>query len=124
MNNESQSRFTDPDLWIRLLYMILFALLTGLSRLVICVLALLQFLAVLFGGEDNRSLRDFSASLAEWTLRAFRFITFNSDDKPFPFADWPPPSTEVPLDSSGGTDSEANIPVLKPESDDRDDTKP
>src|SRR5690606_38021988 len=121
MSNESQSRFSDPDLWIRLLYMILFALLTGLSRLVICVLALLQFLAVLFSGEDNRSLRDFSASLAEWTLRAFRFITFNSDDKPFPFADWPQSASAEATPERNG---EGDIPVLTEESADHNDVKP
>ncbi|MEA3301044.1 MAG: DUF4389 domain-containing protein [Pseudomonadota bacterium] len=123
MSNESQSRFSDPDLWIRLLYMILFALLTGLSRLVICVLALLQFLAVLFTGEDNRSLRDFSASLAEWTLRAFNFVTFNSDEKPFPFADWPGPKVEETPEGEGSHGVGSDIPVLTPEPGDQGDSK-
>jgi len=95
MNNDSKARFSDPDLWIRLLYMILFAVLTWLSRLVLCVIGLLQFLVVLLSGAENRSLRDFSASLAEWTLRAFRFICFNSEQKPFPFDEWPEPEGEV-----------------------------
>lgn len=94
MNNDSKARFNDVDLWIRLLYMILFAVLTWLSRLVLCVIALLQFLTVLFSGADNRSLRDFAASLAEWTLRSFRFICFNTEQKPFPFEDWPEPGSE------------------------------
>ena len=96
MNNDSKARFSDPDLWIRLLYMILFAALTWLSRLVLCVIGLLQFLVVLICGAENRSLRDFSASLAEWTLRAFRFICFNSEMKPFPFDEWPEPDGAVP----------------------------
>lgn len=97
MNNDSKARITDPDLWIRLLYMILFAALTWLSRLVLCVIGLLQFLVVLISGAENRSLRDFSASLAEWTLRAFRFICFNSEQKPFPFDEWPEPDPVAPI---------------------------
>jgi len=91
MNNDSKARFSDPDLWIRLLYMIVFAVLTWLSRLVLCVIGLLQFLLVLVTGEEHRALRDFSASLAAWTWRAFRFICFNTEQKPFPFDEWPEP---------------------------------
>lgn len=89
MSNDSKARFNDPDLWIRMLYMILFAILTGLARLVLCAIAILQFLAVLFSGSDSRSLRHFAAGLAEWTLRSFRFLCFNTEQKPFPFEDWP-----------------------------------
>jgi len=97
MNNDSKARITDPDLWIRLLYMILFAALTWLSRLVLCVIGLVQFLVVLISGAENRNLRDFSASLAEWTFRAFRFICFNSEQKPFPFDEWPEPDPAAPI---------------------------
>lgn len=89
MSNEQKTRVGDPELWIRLLYMIVFALLSGLARLLICAIALLQFLSVLVSGGDNRMLRDFSASLTEWVWLCFRFITFNSERKPFPFDDWP-----------------------------------
>jgi len=91
MSNDQKSRIGDPELWIRLLYMIVFALLSGLARLLICAIALLQFLAVLISGADNRALRDFSASLTDWVWLCFRFITFDSEEKPFPFADWPAP---------------------------------
>lgn len=104
MSNNNKARFGDVDLWIRFVYMVLFALLTALSRLVVCLIALLQFLLVLFSGEDNRNLRSFGNSLSRWTFDTYRFLTFNSEQKPFPFMDWPQdavPVEQSPLQSEG-----------------------
>ena len=102
MNNETGSRFTDPDLWIRAVYMIVFALLSALSRLITLVVAGLQFLVVLVSGVENRNLRDFGYGLAVWTRQTYLFLTFNSEKKPFPFQDWPVPEADG---SSADTDA-------------------
>lgn len=95
MSNDSKARFGDADLWIRFLYMILFAFLSILSRYAACLVGLVQFVLVLFNGEDNRSLRSFGNSLSLWTYDAYRFLTFNSEQKPFPFMDWPQDASQA-----------------------------
>lgn len=80
---------TNPDLWIRLVYMLIFGLLLWVARLVIGVVTLLQFLMVLFTGGDNANLRNLGQGVARWSLHAHLFLTFNTESKPFPFDDWP-----------------------------------
>lgn len=126
MNERKQSNLTNPDIWIRLLYMVVFGVLTTIARLVIVVIAILQFLLVLVTGDDNSNLRNAGQTIAKWTLQAYYFLTFASEDKPFPFDDWP----EVDADREPGDDAsdDDDIPVLTPSepgsSRDEGDTKP
>jgi hypothetical protein len=79
----------NADTWIRLLYMLLFGLLLTIARMVIWVVAIVQFLFVLISGEDNTNLRSLGQGVTRWVSQALLFLTFNSDEKPFPFSDWP-----------------------------------
>jgi len=89
MEQQTKTNLLNPETWIRLLYMIVFGLLSVLARMVIWVVAVLQFLLVLVTGSGNQNLRDLGQGASKWTYQAFLFLTFNSNDKPFPFSDWP-----------------------------------
>ena len=89
MEQQTKTHLLNPETWIRLLYMIVFGLLSILARMVVWIVAVLQFLLVLITGDDNKNLRDLGQGAAKWTYQAFLFLTFNSNDKPFPFSDWP-----------------------------------
>lgn len=78
--------------WLRLLFMIIFVFLYGLSRIVVLAVVVLQFLWVLFTGETNDKLKTLGQSLATYTYQLIRYLTYNSDSRPFPFDDdWPSP---------------------------------
>ena len=89
MEQNTKTNITNIDTWIKLLYMILFGLLLAVARMVIWVVAILQFLMVLIAGQDNNNLRNLGQGVAKWSLQALLYLTFNSDEKPFPFSDWP-----------------------------------
>lgn len=89
MANHSNHNLTNPDVWIRLLYMIIFWFLLVLARFAVGLLAVLQSFLVLLAGAPNDHLRRMGGAIAVWTLQTMRFLTFSSDDKPFPFQDWP-----------------------------------
>lgn len=95
MANEPKHHLANPDVWIRLLYMILFWFLLVLARFAVGLLAVLQFLLVLLTGAPNEHLRSMGGSVGVWTLQTMRFLTFSSDAKPFPFQDWPAPDEDV-----------------------------
>ncbi|WP_461481983.1 DUF4389 domain-containing protein [Porticoccus sp.] len=116
MNKDTKANLLNADTWIRLLYMILFALLLVLARVVILTIALLQFLLVLFNGEANSQLVLLGQGTAKWAYRAFLFLTYNSEDKPYPFADWP--ETEIVLPVSADDAEEAAVSTVAPSSDD------
>ncbi|MHC8732695.1 DUF4389 domain-containing protein [Arenicellales bacterium IMCC56312] len=92
MSVDMRERVRSGSAWIRLLFMLLYfvvvfeivLLLTGLSALFI-------FVARLVTGEDPDRLRNFSADLNAFTFSALQYVTFNSDQRPFPFSDWPAP---------------------------------
>ena len=75
--------------WLRLVFMFVFAVIFYISCLVMFAVAALQFLWKLFTGEVNERLTAFGANLAEFMRRIVLFLTFNSDEMPFPFSDWP-----------------------------------
>lgn len=94
MTEEKSSNFTNPDLWIRLIYMLVFGLLSALARLVVAIIAIIQFVVVLFTGSANQNLRDLGQGVAQWTEQAYKFLTFVSELKPYPFHEWPSPPVE------------------------------
>ncbi len=75
--------------WIRLAYMLLFTVLLMAARLVITLVVVIQFLLVLVIGSDNENLRNLGQGLAKWVYETVMFLTFNSEEKPFPFDEWP-----------------------------------
>ena len=51
---------------------------------------LVQFFWVLFTGETNQKLQEFGKSLATYTNQIILYLTFNTEERPFPFdVDWP-----------------------------------
>jgi len=84
---------TNSNTWIRAAYMLLFCLLLAAARLVVSLVIAVQFVFVLVAGSDNHNLRKLGQGLGKWIYQALMFLTFNSDEKPFPFDEWP--TTEV-----------------------------
>ena len=70
--------------------MLAFILIWSVSRFAIRAVIVLQFLIVLLSGEKNARLGDFGGQLASYTQQLIRYLTFNSEEKPFPFdRNWP-----------------------------------
>jgi hypothetical protein len=77
------------DVWIRGLFMLLFAIAFGIGQMVLNLMAIVQFIWLLVAREPNEYLARFGASLSNWFAEASRFQTCASDDKPFPWRPWP-----------------------------------
>lgn len=94
--------------WVRLFFMIIFAFLYGLSRLITAAVVVIQFFHVLFTGDTNDQLKAFGHSLAVYSFQVVDYLTFNSETKPFPLdAAWP---EDLPgADSSEPVGNEANV---------------
>ncbi|MHA6493334.1 DUF4389 domain-containing protein [Pseudomonas borbori] len=84
---------------LRVLWMLLFAIIWQLAELTLAAVVLLQLGYRLFYGAPSASLLGFGDSLSQYLAQIGRFGTFNSDEKPWPFADWPTaraPQGEMP----------------------------
>lgn len=96
MNNEQiKSNVTSSKHWLRLVFMLLFAAVLQLASLVMWVLVAIQFLFSLITGEDNQHLRRFGYSLSTYIYDVLKFLCYSSEEKPFPFADWPASKEEI-----------------------------
>jgi hypothetical protein len=76
--------------WLRLFFMLVVVLLYGVSRVVMGAVVVLQFFWLLFTGDTNTRLRNLGQSLATYTYQIILYLTFNTEQRPFPFdAEWP-----------------------------------
>ena len=89
MENNLKEKVLVKDKWIRALIMLLFWTIKYFTSLLINVIALFQFVYDLFAGEPNDKLLAFSQKLNLYFLQIVNFLTFNSDNMPFPFSEWP-----------------------------------
>lgn len=86
MEKNVKSRST----WMRLLFMLIVALLYGVSRIVLGVVVITQFFFVLLTGEIKEELKTLGKSLAVYSYQVVQYLSFNTEEKPFPFdAPWP-----------------------------------
>lgn len=75
--------------WLRGLFMLLLVIGMGIGQTILNLVALVQFLWLLFAGEHNRALAGFGASLATWLAEAARFQCGATEEMPFPWKAWP-----------------------------------
>ncbi|MDO3384130.1 DUF4389 domain-containing protein [Gilvimarinus algae] len=96
MDNEKlKSNLLSADHWMRLVFMLLFSVILYVAGIVMSILVIVQFIFALITGKDNPNLRQLGDSLSQFIYAALRFLTYNTDEKPFPFADWPKPAPIV-----------------------------
>jgi hypothetical protein len=75
--------------WIRGLFILLFAAIYGVAEVVVTAVVAFQFFYTLVTGGSNRQLRDFGQNLSTFIYQILLFLTYNSEDKPYPFGPWP-----------------------------------
>ncbi|WP_075184761.1 DUF4389 domain-containing protein [Teredinibacter haidensis] len=79
--------------WLRLIFMLLFAMLLHVAGAIMWIICALQFLFVLGTGRDNSNLRSLGSSLSAFIHQGLNFVSYNTEEKPFPFNSWPAPET-------------------------------
>jgi len=89
------------DRWMRLLYMVVFAIIGYVAYWLILFLAAVQFGLTLLTGQPNENLKDFAAKLDAYLKSVTDFLGYASDTVPFPFS---------PLDQ-GTAGASASVPA-------------
>jgi hypothetical protein len=69
--------------------MLLMALILHVAGTVLFIIALIQFVIMLVSDAPNARLVTFGRSLARYVQQIVCFMTFATEDIPFPFNDWP-----------------------------------
>ncbi len=77
------------DVWLRGLFMFLFMIGFAIGQGLLNIVAVVQFLWLLFAREPNQLLAHFGTTLSNWLAEIGRFLSCATDDKPFPWRAWP-----------------------------------
>jgi len=89
MSDDLKENVMDTNIWMRLVFMLLFAVIFGATRVVLVIVIAVQFLWVLFSGNRNLQLLSFGSQLATFIYQIYRYLSFNTEKRPFPFGEWP-----------------------------------
>ena len=109
MDDELKHNLTAGETWVRGIYILLFAFFLVVARVVTGAVVVIQFLFTVFTGKTNTNLKNFGAMLSHYVYQCLLFVTYNSDDKPFPFDDWPDES----ILNEGKVEAVTEIPTVK-----------
>lgn len=89
MNEEIKQRIQKRENWQRGLFMLFFMFIYGFSNSLVIGILFFQFATLILTGKTNEFLLGFSQSLSIYIHQIINFLTFNSEQRPFPFSTWP-----------------------------------
>ncbi|MGY9003296.1 MAG: DUF4389 domain-containing protein [Rhodospirillales bacterium] len=90
MNNISTDNVKETSTWLRFVAMVFFGIAFYIVFTLTFFVAAVQFLIKLLTGSVNDQLSLFGASLGAYTKEIISFLTFHSEERPFPFGrGWP-----------------------------------
>ena len=87
------------NIFTRLIYMIIIAVMISFAQTVLTVLTIIQFVIMLINNkEPNERIAEFGTDLGVWVAKAARYQTAASDVKPWPWTelDCRSPQTKTP----------------------------
>jgi hypothetical protein len=97
--DDLRENLTETSTWVRglnmLLFIIIYAFLYSLAEIVLRAVILAQFVIKLITGSVNQRLLDLGYGTSTYVYQIFLFLTFNSEERPFPFNPWPVRRTET-----------------------------
>ncbi|MBE9504793.1 MAG: DUF4389 domain-containing protein [Proteobacteria bacterium] len=96
MDEKLKENIKNQSTWVRGLYMILFAVIYSIAKIVVIAITVFQFAMMLFTGNCNERLLKLGQNVSTFIYQTMMFLMFNSEEKPYPFAPWPegPPQAE------------------------------
>lgn len=84
-----KENFVQQGKWLRLLWMMGFSFIYSISLWVLWLIVTVQFLFVLLTNSPNKNILRASSGFRNYMVQILDFITYRSEDKPFPFSDFP-----------------------------------
>lgn len=87
--NAFLNNLCSADFWLRLLYVVFFALAWQVAEVALAVLTLIQIAYRLFRGEPDADCARWGSSLSQYVWQSGRYLTGASEQKPWPFSEWP-----------------------------------
>jgi len=77
------------EILTRGLFMLFFTVIYGISKFLIIGIIFFQFATIILTEKPNEQILKFSRSLGGYIFQIIRYLSFNSEQRPFPFHNWP-----------------------------------
>ena len=97
MQDQINENLKKIETWKRIIFMVIYAAIDSIVKLLLWLVVLLQVGSVLLTGATNPNILGFGRSLSTYHYHILLFLTFNTEQLPFPFSDW---NNTVKLESS------------------------
>lgn len=117
--DDLKENLSESDTWVRglimLLFIILYVLLYSLAEIVFLAVVVAQFVIKASTGTLNPRLLDLGYGISTYLYQIYLFLTFVSEERPFPFGPWPQRQSEAetgPEPVKGMQDDEDDEPHL------------
>lgn len=116
MTDDVKTHVKSKSTWTRLIYLILYGIIYRVAEIVLLAITILQFFKALLTGSPFAQLQSFGGALAEYNRQLVAFLSYQSDEKPFPIGPWPPePEVEAADDVIiVAENSDGPVPPKKP----------
>ncbi len=99
MNEQAQEPVSRRQIAIRLLYTIIFLPIYAICNMLVVLTTVFQFALLFITQQHSEPVRTFANRVVSYAYRVWRYVSLNSSQRPFPFAEFPedvePPEAEV-----------------------------
>lgn len=87
--DQIKQNLKDKQGWQRGFFTLLFVVIFSVTEFVMYTIAIFQIFSCLITTKPNQNLLNFSSGLSRYIAEVAAYILFQSEDKPFPFREWP-----------------------------------
>ncbi len=89
MSDDLKDNIKKQSTWMRGLYMLLFSIFYTIAELILFAVIIFQFILKVLTGDTNDRLRKLGQSISTYIYQVLQFLSFNSEQHPYPFGAWP-----------------------------------
>jgi hypothetical protein len=88
MDEQINYNLKNLSTWKRIFFMLIFAAIVGLVKMLLWAIILLQVASTLLTGKVNINILNLGRNLALYTYHILLFLTYHTEVLPFPFSAW------------------------------------
>lgn len=89
MDKQWKDSIKSESFWLRSVFMVLFFVVYRIVDILVLLVAISQWFYVLLSGDANQGLRNFAKGLSLYVAQIIDYLSYNTEEKPYPFTDWP-----------------------------------
>lgn len=86
---QTKENIKDKGTWTRGFYLILFILFFEITKTLLFTVVIFQFIWNLLTKSSNTQVQKLSASLSKYIFEITKYLSYQTNEKPFPFKEWP-----------------------------------